>query len=169
MASERCRLLISARPESTREIAPIAPNSLKNRGNGGRNRAQPGGTWAQSEAADPVTGAMGAMGAISRPLSENGKEGPAEPPVLPSQPSGTPPTGVAWRALRERQRRRARDEAIAQWERISPAFARRRAARLAREKAHEAAPADVPGSPKLLGNEGCSDPAHGDDEAGGRT
>ena len=166
MASERCRLLISARPESTREIAPIAPNSLKNRGNGGRNRAQSGGTWAQSEAADPVTGAMGA---ISRPLSGNGKEGPAEPPVLPSQPSGTPPTGVAWRALRERQRRRARDEAIAQWERISPAFARRRAARLAREKAHEAAPADVPGSPKLLGNEGCSDPAHGDDEAGGRT
>ena len=90
------QILISARPENTREIAPIAPiapNSLKNRGNGGRNRAQSGGTWAQSEAADPVTGAMGA---ISRPLSGNGKEGPAEPPVLPSQPSGTPTAGEAY-------------------------------------------------------------------------
>ena len=41
------QILISARPENTREIAPIAPiapNSLKNRGNGGRNRAQPGAT-----------------------------------------------------------------------------------------------------------------------------
>ena len=84
-------------------------------------------------------------------------------------PDHTPTAGEAYRALRERQRRRARDEAFAQWERISPAFARRRAARLAREKAHEAAPADVPGSPKPLGNEGCSGPAHGDDEAGGRT
>ena len=84
-------------------------------------------------------------------------------------PDHTPTAGEAYRALREGQRRRARDEAIAHWERISPAFARRRAARLAREKAHEAAPADVPGSPKPLGNEGCSDPAHGDDKAGGRT
>ena len=41
----RRQILISARPESTREIAPIAPiapNSLKNRGDGGRNRAQLG-------------------------------------------------------------------------------------------------------------------------------
>lgn len=89
------------------------------------------------------------------------------PPALPSQPPGTPTAGEAYRSLGERQR--ARDEAIAQWERISPGFARRRAARLAREKAHEAAPTDVASSPKPLGNKGCSDPAHGDDEAGGRT
>ena len=85
------QILISARPESTREIAPIAPiapNSLKNRGDGGRNRAQPGATWAQSEAADPATGAMGAMGAISRPFSGNGKEGPADPPVNPGPNPG---------------------------------------------------------------------------------
>ena len=76
-------------------------------------------------------------------------------------PDYTPPAGDAWRALRERRRRQARDEAIAQWERISPEFARRSAVR--------AAAADVAGSPKPLGNKGCSDPAHGDDEAGGRT
>ena len=44
-------------------------------------------------------------------------------------PDYAPPAGDAWRALRERRRRRARDEAIAQWEREFPAFARRRAAR----------------------------------------
>ena len=74
----------------------------------------------------------------------------------------TPPAGDDWRAWRERRRSRARDEAIAQWERISPEFARRRAARAA-------VAADVPGSPKPLGGKGCSDPAHGDDEAGKRT
>ena len=84
-------------------------------------------------------------------------------------PDYTPPSGDDWRAWRERRRQRAHDEAIAQWERIFPEFARRRAARLAREKAPEAAPADVVGSPKPLGNKGCSDPAHGHDEAGGRT
>ena len=36
------QILISAWPESTREIAPIAPNSLKNRGDDGRNRAELG-------------------------------------------------------------------------------------------------------------------------------
>ena len=76
-------------------------------------------------------------------------------------PDYTPPAGDAWRALRERRRQQARDKAIAQWERISPEFARRRAVR--------AAAVDVAGSPKPLGNKGCSGPAHGDDEAGGRT
>ena len=46
-------------------------------------------------------------------------------------PDYTPPGPVDWRALRERRRRQAHDEAIAQWERISPEFARRRAARAA--------------------------------------
>ena len=77
-------------------------------------------------------------------------------------PDYTPPSGDDWRAWRERRRRRAGDEAIAQWERIFPEFARRRAARAT-------VAADMPGSPKPLGNKGCSDPAHGDDEAGGRT
>ena len=46
-------------------------------------------------------------------------------------PDYAPPTGDDWRALRERRSRRARDDAIAEWERISPEFARRRAARAA--------------------------------------
>ena len=61
-------------------------------------------------------------------------------------PDYAPPSGDDWQAWREGRRRRARDEAIAQWERISPEFARRRAVR--------AAAVDVAG---------------GDDEAGGRT
>ena len=58
---------------------------------------------------------------------------------MASEPHGhpdyTPPGPVDWRALRERRRRQAHDEAIAQWERISPEFARRRAARAAPTKA----------------------------------
>ena len=46
-------------------------------------------------------------------------------------PDYTPPSGEAWRAFRERRRQQAHDEAIAQWERLSPEFARRRAARAA--------------------------------------
>ena len=46
-------------------------------------------------------------------------------------PDYTPPGPVDWRALRDRRRRLARDEAIAQWEREFPEFARRRAARAA--------------------------------------
>ena len=46
-------------------------------------------------------------------------------------PDYTPPGPADWRALRERRRRQAHDEAMAEWERISPEFARRRAARAA--------------------------------------
>ena len=65
-------------------------------------------------------------------------------------PDYAPPSGDDWRALRERRRSRARDEAIAQWERISPEFARRRAARAAVD---EGTPAPGPFSGERLGDD----------------
>ena len=65
-------------------------------------------------------------------------------------PDYTPPGPVDWRALREPRRRQARDEAIAQWERISPEFARRRAARAAVD---EGTPAPGPCSGERLGDD----------------
>lgn len=65
----------------------------------------------------------------------------------PRHPDYTPPAGEDWRALRERRRRRAHDEAIAQWERISPEFARRRAARAV----DEGTPAPGPNPGERLG------------------
>ena len=65
-------------------------------------------------------------------------------------PDYTPPSGEAWRAFRERRRQQARDEAIAQWERISPEFARRRAARAAVD---EGTPAPGPNPAERLGDD----------------
>ena len=63
-------------------------------------------------------------------------------------PDYTPPGPVDWRALRERRRRQAHDEAIAQWEREFPEFARRRAARAAVD---EGTPEHGPGAGERLG------------------
>ena len=65
-------------------------------------------------------------------------------------PDYTPPSGEAWRAFRERRRQQAHDEAIAQWERLSPEFARRRAARAAVD---EGTPAPGPCSGERLGDD----------------
>ena len=59
-------------------------------------------------------------------------------------PDYTPPGPADWQALRERRRRQAHDEAMAEWERISPEFARRRAARAARAAVDEGTPAPGP-------------------------
>ena len=68
-------------------------------------------------------------------------------------PDYTPPGPVDWRALRERRRRQAHDEAIAQWGRISPEFARRRAARAARAAVDEGTPAPGPNPGERLGDD----------------
>ena len=65
-------------------------------------------------------------------------------------PDYTPPSGEAWRAFRERRRQQAHDEAMAQWERLSPEFARRRAARAAVD---EGTPAPGPCSGARLGDD----------------
>ena len=96
----RRTLLISVLPEGACKfapVAPIAPNPLKRRGDGGRKRAQTGAHRAQTEGADTPTGATGAMGAHLRMFSGNGKERPVQPPALPSQPPGTATLGEASR------------------------------------------------------------------------
>ena len=65
-------------------------------------------------------------------------------------PDYAPPSGEAWRALRERRRQAARDKAIAQWEREFPEFARRRAARA---PVDEGTPAPGPNPGERLGDD----------------